>query len=160
MPCFFKHLAASLDKSLSADPKNVSIASNTTTSLPKRCHTVPISKPITPAPMIPKRFGTSRIFSAPTLSIIISSVNGAGGIVTATEPAANMTLPALTSLTLPSAAVTFTIQSFCSWPMPWIKVTPLALNNPATPIVRLLTMAFLRANMAATSMVTSPVLIP
>ena len=114
MPCFFKHLAASFDKSLSIVLKKLSIASRTTTSLPKRCHMVPISKPITPAPIIPKRLGTSLIFKAPTLSIIISSVKGAEGIVTGTDPAAKITLPAFKWLSLPSAAVTLTPRSFCN----------------------------------------------
>ena len=71
-PCLVKSFWYSFAKALSAIGKNASIASNTTTSAPRRRHTEPSSKPITPAPITPKRLGTSGKFNAPVESTIMS----------------------------------------------------------------------------------------
>ena len=90
-PCLVKIFCASLDTNLSSIGKNESKASKTTTSEPKRLHTEPNSKPITPAPITPKRLGTSLKANAPVESTIMSSVNGATGILIGAEPAAKIT---------------------------------------------------------------------
>ncbi len=56
-PCFAKTLAASAATCSSAAPRKTGSASSIVTSAPSRRHTLPISSPITPAPITPRRFG-------------------------------------------------------------------------------------------------------
>ena len=49
------------------------------TSAPSRFHTLPSSSPITPAPITPRRLGTSAKSSAPALSTISWPSNFANG---------------------------------------------------------------------------------
>lgn len=58
----------------------------TVTLEPSLAQTLPSSKPITPAPMTPKVFGTSSKSSAPVLSIIFSPLNLAEPISIGDEP--------------------------------------------------------------------------
>ena len=68
-PCsWVKYLNASLAICWSAAGKKVGAASKICTSAPKRFHTEPISKPITPAPITPNFLGTAVKFNAPSLS--------------------------------------------------------------------------------------------
>ncbi len=61
------------------------------TSLPSRFHTLPSSRPITPAPITPNRFGTTSKSSAPALSTMSFPSNFANGSSIGTEPVAMIT---------------------------------------------------------------------
>ena len=61
------------------------------TSAPSRRQTLPISSPITPAPMTARRLGTSGIASAPVLLRISFSSNSAPGSARGLEPVATIT---------------------------------------------------------------------
>ena len=134
-PCFLKILPASLAICTSIIGKNSSSASNMTTSDPRRRQTLPSSKPMTPAPITPRRTGTSVSMSAPVESIICSSSIGAGAILTGTEPAAIMTLLASNTWTLPLLSVTSTFAPTRTFPTPEMGVTPLCLKSPVMPPV-------------------------
>ena len=92
-PCsWVKYLNASLAICRSAAGKKVGAASKICTCAPKRFHTEPISKPITPAPMIPSFFGISVRFSAPSLSNTFTLLIGARlGKPRGAEPVAMIT---------------------------------------------------------------------
>ena len=87
-PCFRKSLCASLATVSSTAPKNTGMASSMVTSEPKRRHTLPISKPITPAPITPNRLGTASMANAPVFDRICFSSNGAPGNSRGIEPVA------------------------------------------------------------------------
>ena len=74
--------------------------------------------PITPAPMTPRRFGTSVKSSAPTLSTMRSPSNFANGSSIESEPAARITCLPASSTSLPSCCFTLTILPGCSVPNP------------------------------------------
>ena len=57
-PCFLNNFSVSLAICASTAGRKSGNASRMTTSAPNRCQTLPSSSPITPAPMIPRRFGT------------------------------------------------------------------------------------------------------
>src|SRR5690606_15221362 len=61
---------------MSAIARKRSWASSSTTSLPSRRHTLPSSRPITPAPMTPRRAGTESNSSAPVESTTRSPGTG------------------------------------------------------------------------------------
>src|SRR6266700_1840378 len=63
-PCLAKIFQASFAICSSAVPRNTGSASRIVTSDPRRRQTLPISRPMTPAPMTPRRLGTSGIASA------------------------------------------------------------------------------------------------
>ena len=72
------------------------------TSDPKRRHTLPISKPITPAPISPNFLGTASIASAPVFDNINFSSKAAPGNSRGFEPVAIMMCLAFKiSLSLP-----------------------------------------------------------
>ena len=54
------------------------MASSTTTSAPSRRQTLPSSRPITPAPITPRRFGTASNSSAPQESTTVLAVERHG----------------------------------------------------------------------------------
>ena len=87
----------SLDESfascLSIKGKKSVIASKIVTSEPSLDHTLPSSRPITPAPIIPRFSGTSSKFKAPVLSTTFS-LQGAMGISIGDEPVAKITCSA------------------------------------------------------------------
>ena len=114
---------------MSAIGKNVSSASNTTTSEPRRRHTEPNSKPITPAPMTPRRLGTSGNFNAPVESTIKSSSTGATGILTGTEPVARITYFGSKTCTSPSNGVNSTFLPASNLPVPCNHSIPLPFSN-------------------------------
>ena len=165
MPWAFSSFAASLLTALSAAAKNSGMASNTTTSLPKRRHTEPSSRPITPPPMTPKRAGTSVKSNAPVESTIYSLSIGATGISMGTEPEAKITFLAVIVVGAePSNGVNSTCLSAplpsSNFPVPCSQSAPLPFNNAATPPVNCLTIASLRLNILLMSIATSPVVIP
>ena len=86
-----KALCASLAICSSTAPRKVGSASSTVTSAPRRRHTEPISRPITPEPITPSVFGTAAMRSAPSLLRMFSSSKGAPGSARAFEPVATMT---------------------------------------------------------------------
>ena len=90
-PCFANAFCASFATASSAAPRNAGSASSTVTSAPSRRQTLPISRPITPAPTTPRRFGTAVIASAPALSSTRRLSNGAPGSARGTEPVATIT---------------------------------------------------------------------
>ena len=89
--CFAKALAASFATCSSAAPRKFGSASSTVTSAPRRRHTEPISRPMTPEPMTPSRFGTCGMRSAPSFDSTSSSSKGAPGSARALEPVAMTT---------------------------------------------------------------------
>ena len=84
------------------------MASSSTTSEPRRFQTEPSSRPITPAPITPRRLGTVAISRAPVESTIKSPSTGATGIAIGSEPEARITLLASRTETLPSLSVSST----------------------------------------------------
>ncbi|MCY1432487.1 hypothetical protein D9M71_484870 [compost metagenome] len=153
-PCLVRIFRASLETCSSAAGRNLSRASMTVTSAPRRAQTEPSSRPITPAPITPSFFGTAWKSRAPVESTITSWSTGAGGMSTGLEPEARITFSASTICTLPSEPVTSTCLLASSLPWPSSRVTPLALNRVATPPVRFFTMVSLRPTMVGTSMET------
>ena len=82
------------------------MASRMVTSAPRRFHTLPSSRPITPAPITARRFGTSVKSRPPTLSTMVSPSNLANGSSIESEPAAMMTLVPFSSTSEPSCCFT------------------------------------------------------
>ena len=109
-PCFINILFASSAICLSIIARKSSSASSKTTSDPRRPQTEPSSRPITPAPIIPKRFGTESISSAPVESKIKSLSTSATGISMGLDPAAKITLFAVTSVSAPFSSVIVTLR--------------------------------------------------
>ena len=83
-----KSLRVSFAISLSAINKKPSIASITVTFEPNLAHTLPNSRPITPAPITPRVLGTESISKAPVLSRIFLSSNFAEPISIGEDPVA------------------------------------------------------------------------
>ena len=90
-PCLEKIFLDSLAIALSMIAKKSSNASRRITSEPNLAQTEPNSRPITPAPITPRRFGTSSISNAPVESRIKSLSTGATGIEIGREPEASIT---------------------------------------------------------------------
>ena len=107
-PCFLKCRSASLATAWSAIQRNCSIASSTTTSAPSRRQTLPSSRPITPAPITPRRFGTASNSSAPQESTTCRPSNGTLRSGNGCDPEASTTCFAVSSRLLPSSAVNST----------------------------------------------------
>jgi len=151
--------AATLATSASAAARKFGRPSRIVTCEPRRFQTLPSSRPITPAPMTPRRLGTLSKSSAPMLSTMCSP-NFANGSSIESEPAARTTLLPLSSTVLPSCCFTVTTLPGCSWPKPWYAATLLALNSAAMPPVNCFTILSLRPIMVPTSIFASLVLIP
>ena len=98
--------------------KKSSNASRRITSEPNLAQTEPNSRPITPAPITPRRFGTSSISSAPVESRIKSLSTGATGIEMGREPEASITFWASMRDTDPSLSVNSTFFPDRSFPVP------------------------------------------
>ena len=109
----------------------------TVTSAPSLDHTLPSSKPITPAPIIPSLSGTLSKLRAPVLSTIFSD-HFAIGISIGFEPVANI-MNFVSKLVLSPLFETSTRFSLITFPLPDIASTPFALNSPVIPVVSLLT---------------------
>jgi hypothetical protein len=103
--------------------RNSGSASRMVTSEPRRRHTLPSSRPITPEPITPRRLGTASTSSAPALSRISLLSYFAKGSSIGTEPAAMMTCLPLISATLPSWPLMLTTRLAFSVPKPAIGVT-------------------------------------
>ncbi len=116
-PCLRKIFSASFATCSSTGIRKSGSASIITTSAPRRAHTLPSSRPMTPAPTTPSRCGTSVNSSAPVESTI-SSPNGAGGISIGTEPVARITLPASMISASPSCGVNSTLRPASNLPLP------------------------------------------
>ena len=136
------------------------MASSTTTSAPSLRQTLPSSRPMTPAPITPSRFGTASNSSAPQESTTCLPSNGTLFNSIGTEPEASTTCFATSSLFAPSNAVTSTRLPLSSRPWPCSPVTPAALNSEAMPCVEALTIFALRFCMAATSKPRLPTEMP
>ena len=81
------------------------------TSEPKRAHTLPSSRPITPAPIMPSFSGTAENSSAPVELTIFVSLNFAELISIGFEPVAKIIfLASIISVELPLATSTFLLE--------------------------------------------------
>ena len=127
-----KTFSASLAICSSTAPRKVGSASSTVTSAPRRRQTEPISRPITPEPTTPRRFGTAAMSSAPSLDRTFSSSKGASGSARAFEPVATMTCLA-DSVSSAAPATRTSIEppspAFTNEPRPWKKATLFFLNR-------------------------------
>ncbi len=158
---------ASLRTASSAAARNSGMASRIVTSAPRRRHTEPSSSPITPAPITPRRFGTSASDSAPTLSQTSRLSIGAKGSVRGREPVATMTCAAASrcvSSLLPGPGPTAICQASPSRPTkrpkPWIQSILFLRNRNSMPRVIFCTIDVLRACIRPISMRTSAHSIP
>ena len=153
---------ASLDTASSAAARKVGSASSTVTCEPRRLHTLPISRPITPAPMTQSLPGTSFSDSAPRLSQIRTLSTVTPSICRGKDPVAIMTCFA----SIVSEPLTLVISirqespAPVSRPCPWIEVTLFFLNKSEMPPVNCRTILSLRPSMVATSSDTSLTVIP
>ena len=154
-PCFAKTRFASFATASSAAPRNAGSASSTVVSAPSRRQTLPISRPITPAPTTPSRFGTSVSASAPALSSTRTLSNGTPGSGRGAEPVATITCVALnfagfgpsTSMLQPASA-----PPPANEPRPWKNATLFFLNRNRMPSLFCATTLSFRASMRGTSM--------
>mmetsp|Transcript_46067 Transcript_46067/g.120686 ORF Transcript_46067/g.120686 Transcript_46067/m.120686 type:complete len:226 (+) Transcript_46067:66-743(+) len=88
IPCFLKIRSSAVDVSLSIGPPMPSMNSTTVTSAPRRRHTEPISRPMTPPPTTTIFFGTSVNSSAPVDVTIVFSSTGTPGSFAGSDPVA------------------------------------------------------------------------
>ena len=148
-----KSFAASLAICSSTAPRNAGSASRTVTSAPRRRQTEPISRPITPAPMTPRRFGTSPIDSAPSLDRTRFSSNAAPGNARAFEPVATMTWRAISVSSADPPTLISTPASLrpTKEPRPWKNVTLFFLKRYRMPSLFCLTTLSLRPSIFARS---------
>jgi hypothetical protein len=130
------------------------------TSAPRRRQTLPSSRPITPAPITPRRFGTLSKSSAPALSTMVLPSNFANGSSMDVEPGARITFVPEISLTLPSCALIATTRLGLSVAKPAKGVTLLPLNSMAMPPVNCLTILSLRPIIVFTSIAGFAALMP
>ena len=154
-PCFAKSFFASFAIASSATPRNSGSASSTVTLAPSRRHTLPISRPITPAPTTPSVFGTSASASAPSLSSTRTLSIAVPGSGRGFDPVATITCFAASSAGL--APSTFTTQPAealppANAPRPWKNVTLFLRNRKRMPSLFCATTFSLRACILATSM--------
>src|SRR5690606_21820419 len=151
-PCsLVKIFQASRETDSSAAGRNSGKASSTVTAAPSRRHTLPSSRPITPAPMTPSFCGTVLKSSAPTLSHTSSLSISTPGRVRGLEPVAITTCFACTALPATSNCQPCSL-CFTSRPWPCSQLTLFFLNRNSIPPVILLTIASLRAIILGTSM--------
>ena len=149
-PCRANSLRASFATASSAAPRNAGSASSTVTAAPRRRHTLPISRPMTPAPTTPRRAGTSRSASAPALSRIRSLSMATPGSARGFEPVATITCCATTVAAV--APSTRTCQPVAASPpanepTPWKNATLFFLNRYRMPSLFCATTRSLRASM-------------
>jgi hypothetical protein len=115
----------------STAPRKVGRPSSTVTLAPRRRHTEPISRPITPAPITPSLAGTASMASAPVFDRMIFSSNGAPGSSRAFEPVATITfLAVIVSVVVPDTLIGEAFARLAGEvPRPWKKVTLFFLNR-------------------------------
>src|SRR5260221_6698931 len=159
-PSFRKCRPASAASCASATGSSASSASSVTTSAPSLRHTLPSSRPITPAPITHSRRGTDSSSSAPQESTMCVPSKGRPLSSVGTEPLASTTWRAASCEVVPSAPVTSTTRLASSRALPKIALTPAALKSEATPPVMLRTIAARRFCIAARSSARLPALIP
>ncbi|MNC89795.1 hypothetical protein D3C83_57840 [compost metagenome] len=87
---------ASFATAASHAPRKAGSASRMVTSAPRRRQTLPSSRPITPAPITPRRLGVAPKASAPSLSHTSSLSTASPGRWRALEPVATITCFACT----------------------------------------------------------------
>ena len=155
-PCFVKSFSASLAMAVSTVPRNAGNASSTVTSAPSRRQTLPISRPITPAPTTPSLRGTSGIASAPSLSSTRTLSKVTPGSARGFEPVAMMTCLAVSSAGFAPATVSFHRSPSlpANEPKPWKNVILFFLKRYRMPSLFCPTTLFLRAIIFVTSMVS------
>ena len=163
-PCaLVKILQASAAMDSSAAPRKAGSASMIRTLDPSRRHTLPSSRPITPAPITPSLGGIASKDNAPSLSHTRTLSTGRSGRCRAFEPVATMTCLAET-VSLPLAPSTSTCQPSAplpaSLPRPCSQATLFFLNRPAMPEVILATMFSFRSRSVARSSFTPVAVIP
>jgi hypothetical protein len=162
-PCRAKVLRASFATASSAAPRNAGSASSTVTFAPSRRQTLPISRPMTPAPTTPSRAGTSRIASAPALSRTRSLSNATPGSARGFEPVATITCFVTSAAGVaPFARIA---QPACAppplnAPMPWKNATLFFLKRYAMPSLFCPTTFSLRASMRPRSSASPSNLMP
>ena len=117
-PCFIKSFNESFAISASAIGKKLSIASITVTLEPSLDHTLPNSRPITPAPITPTVLGTLLNSKAPVLSTIFLLSKIADGICIGDDPVAIIMFLVSTNSILPSVFVISTIELARTFPLP------------------------------------------
>jgi hypothetical protein len=146
----------------STAPSKVGSASRTVTSDPSRRHTDPISRPITPEPIMPRRLGIDGMRNAPSLERMWSSSNGVPGSARGFEPVATITWRAtsvsscapITLMVMPSAPVA------TNDPRPWKNVTLFFLKRYRMPSLFCFTTASLRPSILSKSTRKSDKTIP
>mmetsp|Transcript_41442 Transcript_41442/g.129795 ORF Transcript_41442/g.129795 Transcript_41442/m.129795 type:complete len:225 (-) Transcript_41442:644-1318(-) len=118
MPCFLRMLWNFLATSLSMPGVMRSRNSTTVTSLPRRRQTLPISRPMTPAPTTTIFSGTDSSSSAPVESTIFLPAlsTGTGGSGVTSEPVAIMMFFVLSVWLPPSLSATSTVVALLSEP--------------------------------------------
>ena len=80
----------------------------TVTLAPRRPHTLPSSRPMTPPPITPRRSGTASNSNAPQESTMVLPSKGTMGSSIGTEPAANTTCSHSSTRGSPSGGVNST----------------------------------------------------
>mmetsp|Transcript_25952 Transcript_25952/g.28313 ORF Transcript_25952/g.28313 Transcript_25952/m.28313 type:complete len:202 (-) Transcript_25952:508-1113(-) len=120
MPCFFKMFKNFPAVSLSMPGVIESKYSTTVTSVPKRLHTDPISRPITPPPITTSFFGILSMSKAPVESTIFFSAlfTGQVGRGLGSDPTAKMMFFASTTWLPPALRVTLIELGPASFPQP------------------------------------------
>mmetsp|Transcript_39661 Transcript_39661/g.114460 ORF Transcript_39661/g.114460 Transcript_39661/m.114460 type:complete len:223 (-) Transcript_39661:451-1119(-) len=119
MPCFLRRLRNCLATSASMPtPPMASRNSTTVTLLPRRDHTEPSSRPMTPPPMTVSRSGTFSKARAPVLETICLSSSAMPGRLTTSEPVASMMFLDSMACSPPAFSATFTELGPVSVPWP------------------------------------------
>ena len=145
-PCLMNSFDASLAICSSTAPRKTGRPSSTVTSEPRRRQTLPISRPITPAPMTPSLAGTASMVSAPVFDRISFSSNGAPGNSRAFEPVAMTTCLAVrVSLAAPVTLMSYVpAAAAAKAARPWKKAILFFLNRYRMPSLFCLTTVSLR----------------
>ncbi len=130
-PCLVKIFQASFAICSSAAPRKTGSASRIVTPDPRRRQTLPISRPITPAPITPRRLGTSGISSAPVLLRISFSSKAAPGSSRGFDPVATITSFAVkASFCAPLTATSQPLApALTKLPRPWKNAILFFLNR-------------------------------
>mmetsp|Transcript_25063 Transcript_25063/g.70190 ORF Transcript_25063/g.70190 Transcript_25063/m.70190 type:complete len:261 (-) Transcript_25063:222-1004(-) len=134
-PCFFSTRSKARLTSLSMAGTMRSRNSMTSTSAPRRLHTLPISRPMIPPPMTTIFLGTFFSARAPVeLTTVSSSMSTPGSGVTSLPVARMMCFP-FSTCSDPSSAVTATSPWPARRPQPLTYVTLFFLKRPSMPLV-------------------------
>mmetsp|Transcript_960 Transcript_960/g.3099 ORF Transcript_960/g.3099 Transcript_960/m.3099 type:complete len:330 (-) Transcript_960:153-1142(-) len=156
-PCFFSvrsKVVRIWESRLGTMP---SVNSTTVTCAPRRLHTEPISRPMTPPPMTTIFLGTSFRLSAPVELTIFSSSIVMPGRSVCVEPVARSTFLVVSVSLPPSASATSTVSPLpASLPQPLTYFTLFFLNRPSMPLVRPPTAFSLDFIISATFTFTAP----